>query len=185
MKNRSTKLLALAVVAAFACPAVAQYNLNWYADLEVGVGSLVMDNTGVLELASGNTVYLMYAGSDGVASGLDADGYLLDTEEYVITLDPSEGGGVATGTIGAEDAPPFNLQGDGEFNQTSVIPESTDGMVVYALAIEGSATFVGGATPRFVGSGYWGDSGGNVYTIQDLAIVNWGCVEEIFHSSKV
>jgi len=147
------------VLFAMAPAAFAQWDLNWYVDPESGSANLIwVDPDGIPSsgdeylVPEGSAVYLMSAGADGIVDGIDQYGNILG-DDYVLIL---YSGGVARATVGEHDWPPFNLQGPGEFNQTSTLQNANNLGTLYAIAFDTWVAYSGG---QFVGFGLWGASG--------------------------
>ena len=141
--------------------AMAQFNLNWYADTFFG-GNIIQDST-LAPLAQGNVIYLMYAGGDGLINGLETvdigtSGTVLGDDRVVVF---EATGNSVRATVGDVDwtFPIPESKDAGEFNETANGIEQIleSGAVLYAIAFDNPVGYNG--TDRFLGNGYWGASG--------------------------
>ena len=161
----TVKAAAVLAILAVAPAAFAEWELNWYADADVGVGNLILQSDGITPVPEGGAVYLIYS-ADGVADGIDPNTGALLGGDQIVMLD---GGGLARVAVGDYDQLPFNPQGPGEFNAgiqtiSDATPNDGTGML-YAIAFQNWVAYGGGV---FVGFSPFGISG-STYTTTGAA----------------
>ena len=160
----TVKAAAVVAILAMAPAAFAEWDLNWYADLNE-VSEAILDSDGITPIAEGGVVYLIWdVNGDGI-QGINADGTMV-ADDVVVLLD---GGEVARVPIGQDDFPPFNDQGPGEFNRTSTLADTYQGENLYAIAFNTWVAYSGG---QFVGFGLWGATPVG-YTPDGTAVQEW------------